>query len=100
MEVTKDGAPPQAMVTTSWMREDLSKGHKRFKLYAMHVPLQHRIQEVVRLDVSHPRLAGPSMVIGEATIEVSKLEVAKILQAAVGEMLAKQPPEILQVQAS
>jgi len=38
------------------------------------------------------RLAGNPAVIGEATIDVMNLEVARILHAAIGEMLAKQPP--------
>jgi hypothetical protein len=42
---------------------------------------------------------GNPAVIGEASVEVPNLEVAKILHAAMGEMLSKQPPEILQVKA-
>lgn len=99
MEITKNGAAQPAMVTSSWVRDDFANGRKRFKLYAMHVPI-HKF-EGLDLDVamSHPRLAGAPTVIGEATIEVPNLEVAKILHAAIGEMLSKQPPEILQVKA-
>ena len=51
----------------------------------------------MQIGVSHPRLAGGPTVIGEATLDVPNLEVAKILLAGLTEMLNKQPPEILQV---
>jgi hypothetical protein len=103
MEISQNGASPMpqsAMVTTSWMREDLTNGYKRFKLYAIHVPMLQAVTAMVRLDVPHPRLAGAPLVIGEAIIEVQNLDVAKIVHAALGEMLAKQPPEIIQVKGA
>jgi hypothetical protein len=99
MDIAKNGTPPAAMVTTSWIREDLPNGRKRFRLYAVHVPLQQAVSSDLRIDVQHPRLAGAPAVIAEATIEAPNLEVAKILLAGLHEMLAKQPPEILQVRA-
>ncbi len=42
MDITKNGAPPvpaAAMVTSSWVRDDYANGRRRYKLYAMHVPL-------------------------------------------------------------
>jgi hypothetical protein len=88
------------MVTTSWVRDDFANGRQRFKLYAMHVPMLQAVPMDVWIDMSHPRMAGPPAVIGEVSIEVPNLEVAKILHAAIGEMLAKQPQEILQVKAA
>jgi hypothetical protein len=65
----------------------------------MHVPVMQAVAPDIRLDAHHPRLMRPPAVIGEVTIEVPNLEVAKILHAAMGEMLAKQPVELLQVKA-
>jgi hypothetical protein len=82
MELTKNGgAPKPAMVSISWIRDDFSNGRRRYKAYAM---------------MTGGGNPNPT-VIGEATLEVPNLEVAKILQAAMGEMLAKQPLEIIQV---
>jgi len=97
VEITRNGAPPAAlqpaMVTSSWMREDLPNGRRRFRLYAMQVPVMR--PEPQDMQTRAHRLAGNPAVIGEATIDVMNLEVARILHAAIGEMLAKQPPEIL-----
>jgi len=71
------------VIATSWVRDQFANGRKRFKVYAMHVP------------VTQVALAGAPAVIGEASIEVPNLEVARILHAAVGQMLQAQPPEIL-----
>lgn len=96
MEITKNGNAPQtAMVTTSWVRDEFANGRKRFKLYAIHVPLTQVAAGDMKLAISHPRMAGAPTVIGEASIEVPNLEVARILHAAVGQMLQAQPPEIL-----
>jgi hypothetical protein len=102
MEISKNGgAPaPAAMVTSSWVRDDFANGRRRFKVYAIHVPLVQGVAADMRIDASHPRIAGAPAVIGEVSIEVPNLEVAKILHAAIGEMLAKQPPEILQVKSA
>lgn len=80
IEITNNGAPPAAMVSISWVRDDFANGRRRYKAFAM----------------ARQGGANPA-VIGEAILEVPNLEVAKILHAAMGEMLAKQPPEILQV---
>jgi hypothetical protein len=100
---TKNGAPPQpsGLVTTSWVRDDFANGRRRFKLYAMHVPVTAAVGSAVggSIESNRPRLAGSPVVIGEATIEVPNLEVAKILLAGLSEMLNKQPVEILQVKA-
>ena len=78
MELTKNGnAPHMAMVSISWVRDDFANGRRRYKAYAM-----------TRVDGGNPT------VVGEATVEVPNLEIAKILHAAMGEMLSKQPPEI------
>src|SRR5262249_46388596 len=98
--IKNGGAPAAAMVTTSWVRDDFANGRKRFKLYAMHVPVQQAVSMRTALHAQHPRLAGGPTVIGEATLEVPNLEVAKILLAGLNEMLAKQPPEILQVKSA
>jgi hypothetical protein len=101
IELVKNGVPPlpaAAMVTTSWVRDDYSSGRRRFKLFALHVPLLQAMAADMQVGISHPRMAGVPTVIGEATLEVPNLEVAKILHAALGEMLAKQPPEIVTVQ--
>ncbi len=99
-DITTNGnpvAPAAAMVTTSWVRDEFANGRKRFKLYAMHVPLTTAIGSAAGdvIGANHPRMAAPPTVIGEVTLEVPNLEVAKILHAAIGEMLSKQPPEIL-----
>ena len=99
MDITRNGAPPAAMVTTSWVRDDYANGRRRFTVYAMQVPVMQAINPGERIDAMRPRLAGGPAVIGEATLEVPNLEVAKIRLAAIGEMLAHQPPEILQVKA-
>lgn len=83
-----------AMVTTSWVRDDFANGRRRYKVFAVHVPVMGAIRDAV-----NPRMGGPPTVIGEITVEVPNLEVAKILHAAMGEMLAKHPVEILQVKA-
>jgi hypothetical protein len=95
MELVNNRTAP-AMVTTSWMREDLANGRKRFRVFAMHVPLVNAVDTAIPLDASHPRIAGAPAVIGEATIEASNLDVAKILSATISQMIAKQPPEIIQ----
>lgn len=77
MDLIKNGNAPMAMVNISWVRDDFANGRRRYKAYAMS-----------RVDGSNP------VVIGEASIEVPSLEVAKIIHAAMAEMLAKQPPEI------
>ena len=100
MEISKNGTMPQpqaAMVTSSWVRDDYANGRRRDKLYAMHVPLVNAQAADMHMGVSHPRLASGPTVIGEATLDVPNLEVAKILLAGLTEMLNKQPPEILQV---
>ena len=104
MDITKNGAgqsatPQAAMITTSWMRDDFANGRRRFKLYAMHVPVMQAVDPAMHIGLSHPRLAGAPAVIGEMTVEVPNLEVARILHAAMAEMLSKQPPEILQVKS-
>ena len=82
MELTKNGAMPQAtMVSISWVRDDFANGRRRYKAFAM----------------ARPTGGGNPTVIGEAVLEVPNLEIAKVLHAALGEMLAKQPPEILKV---
>jgi hypothetical protein len=82
MEIAKNGAmPAQAMVSISWVRDDFASGRRRYKAYAMARPVN----------------GGNPTVIGEAVLEVPNLEIAKVLHAALGEMLAKQPPEILKV---
>ena len=77
MELTKNGNVPTALVSISWNRDDFANGRRRYKAYAM-----SRVN------------GGNSIVIGETVLEVPNLEVAKVLHAAIGEMLAKQPPEI------
>jgi hypothetical protein len=100
LEISKNGGPPAAaMVTTSWVRDDFASGRRRYKVYAMHVPVMSAVAPDIRLDAQHPRMAGAPTVIGEVTIEVPNLEVAKILHVAMGEMLNKQPVELLQVKA-
>jgi hypothetical protein len=100
MEVSKSGSPPSAaIVTTSWVRDDYANGRRRFKVYAMHVPVMQAVAADMQIGISHPRMVGAPAVIGEATLEVPNLEIAKMLYAALGEMLSKQPPEILQVKA-
>jgi hypothetical protein len=90
IEITKNGAPaPSAMVTTSWVREDLANGRKRFRVFAMHLPLIQASATDAPLDVQHPRIAGAPSVIAEATLEVANLDVAKILYATIGQMIAK-----------
>jgi len=97
MELTKNGAPAaahqaersgaeltslrgaSAFVSISWVRDDFANGRRRYKAYAM-----SRVTSV-----------GNPAVIGEAMLEVPNLEVAKILHAAMGEMLAKQPAELI-----
>ncbi|MBV8056082.1 MAG: hypothetical protein JOZ29_17410 [Deltaproteobacteria bacterium] len=101
MDITKNGNAPQpAMVTTSWVRDEFANGRRRFKLYVMHTPVVQAAALHTQIDASHPRIAGPPTVIGEATIEVPNLEVARMLHAAIGEMLSKQGPEILTVKAA
>jgi hypothetical protein len=78
IEIHKNGAPHQMMVSISWVRDDFTNGRRRYKAFVM----------------SRPSGGNPA-VIGEASVEVPNLEVSKILHAAMGEMLAKQPPEIL-----
>jgi hypothetical protein len=80
MEITNNGSAPTAVVSISWVRDDFANGRRRYKAFA----------------VARQSGANPT-VIGEAVLEVPNLEVAKILQAAMGEMLAKQPVEILTV---
>jgi hypothetical protein len=89
-----------AIVTTSWVRDDFGGGRRRYKVFAMHCAVMGAITPDIRIDAQHPRLAAPPAVIGEVTVEVPNLEVAKILYAALGEMLAKQPPEIVQVKTA
>lgn len=79
LDILKNGTAPRALVSISWVRDDFANGRRRYKAYAMS-----------RVDGG-----GNPAVIGEAILEVPNLEVAKILHAAMGEMLAKQPPEIL-----
>jgi hypothetical protein len=81
MEITQNGAPHRAMITTSWARDDYANGRRRYKLYAM----------------AKPETGGSALVIGEAVLEVPNLEVAKIVVSGLTEMLVKQGPEILQV---
>ena len=83
MELTKNGSAPAAaaLVSISWIRDDFANGRRRYKAYAM---------------MTGGGNPNPT-VIGEATLEVPNLEIAKILQSAMGEMLAKQPVEIIQV---
>jgi hypothetical protein len=102
MELVNGKAPALAgaLVTTSWVRDDYGNGRRRYKLYAQHVPLLQAAAADMQLGVLHPRLAGAALVIGELTLEVPKLEVAKLLAAGLQEMLAKQPPEIVQVKSS
>ena len=85
MEITRNGAPPgTALVTTSWVRDDYANGRRRYKTFAMQLT-----QEL------GPRgMQTVPVVIGEAQLEVPNIEVAKILHAALGQMLAKQPPEL------
>jgi hypothetical protein len=98
MEVRKDGTPPTAaMVTTSWVRDDFVNGRRRFKVYAMHVPLMQTVAEDMQRGVSHPKMAGAPTVIGEIMLEVPNLEVARMLHVALGETLSKQGPELLTV---
>lgn len=87
MNLNGNTASPQGIVTTSWVRDDLGNGRKRYKLYAMHIPI----------DPATMQLAGSPMVIGDAALEVPNLEIAKFLLAGLTEMINKQPVEILQV---
>jgi hypothetical protein len=90
-----------AMVTACWVRDVFVSGRRRFKLYAMHVPVrQSTLRPTVQIAATAngiqgavQQLIGAPTVIGEATLEVPNLEVAKLLHAAPGEMLSKQPPE-------
>jgi hypothetical protein len=95
-DILKNGQIPQgrAVVTTSWSRDEYASGRKRFTLHAIHVPVLGPADKDLQPGVSHPRLAAMPMVIGEVVMEVPNLEVAKMLYAAIGEMLSKQPPEI------
>lgn len=96
IELVKSAPAPQpAIVTTSWSLDVYGNGRKRFKVYAVHIPVTPLESRDAELAVSHPRMAGAATVIGEVTIEVPNLEVARILHAAIGQMLAAQPPEIL-----
>lgn len=80
VDITKNGASPQAqMLSISWVRDDFASGRRRYKAFAM----------------ARPSGGGNPAVIGEAVLEVPNLEVAKIIHSALGEMLAKQPPEIV-----
>lgn len=88
------------LVTTSWLREDLSNGHKRFKVYAISVPIltdPSMNNGTFSVENTHPRLAGNPVVISESTLEAPNLEVAKLIHAGQAEMLRSQPPEIVQV---
>ena len=78
VDITKNGAGPATMVSISWARDDFANGRRRYKAFAM----------------ARPSNGNPA-VIGEAVLEVPNLEIAKILHGALGEMLAKQPAEIL-----
>jgi hypothetical protein len=103
MDITENGPAPQqaaGMISSSWARDDYTNGRRRYKLYAIHTPVQQASNDGINsVLLARPRMAGNPTVIGEVTIEVPNLEVAKILYAAMGEMLSKQPPEILQVKA-
>ena len=95
------GAPAvTTLITTSWQRDDLPGGRKRFKLYAISIPVF--IDSVngngsLSIEHQHPRLAGNPMVISESIIEAPNLEVAKMIHAGQAEMLRAQGPEIVQV---
>ncbi len=87
MGISKNGAsqaPAAAMVTTSWMHDDFGSRRHRFKGYAAHVPLMQAVAADMQLGVSHPRIASAPTLIGEVSIEVPNLEVAKILHTAPG----------------
>ena len=84
IDITKNGSTSTMMLSISWMRDDFANGRRRYKAYA----------------ISRPGGGGNPAVIGEAMLEVPNLDVAKILHTALGEMLAKQPPEILQVKGA
>src|SRR6185437_17146814 len=96
IENLRNGATPASsgMVTTSSVRDEYTHGRKRFTVYAMHVPIADPQDIDLKLGVSQPRMAGAPIVIGQATLVVPNLDVARMLHAAIGEMLAKQPPEI------
>jgi hypothetical protein len=106
MDISKNGAAPAAnLVTTSWIRERTSEGRSRFTLYAIVTPVQQHphslnpsLPRAGERDLEvHPRMAAAPMVVGQAVIDVPNLEIAKLLAAGIGEMIAKQGPEILQV---
>jgi hypothetical protein len=100
IELKHNGVAAQGMVTTSWVRDEYANGRKRFTVYAMHVPVMQAVAPGGQIDVSRPRLAGAPAVIGQLILEVPNLEVAKMLCAALGETLAAQPPEILQIKGA
>ncbi len=81
MDNLVNGAPPRTLLSISWMRDDFANGRRRYKAYAM----------------ARPEAGGNPAVIGEATLEVPNLDVAKVLHSALGEMLARQPPELVTV---
>ncbi len=99
IEITKNGstpAPGSAMLGTSWTMEQTVSGRKHFKLYVIHVPLLNAFGGgPIGIGAATPRIAGAPTVIGEATMEVPNLEIARLLVAGISEMLAKQPPEII-----
>jgi len=86
-----------AIITSSWTREILENGRKRFKFHAIQVPLDHSPAPVIQVAVEHPRLAAPPVVVGELVLEIVNLDVARILIAAVQQVLAAQPPELHRV---
>lgn len=98
MEIFKNGGPPKAgIITSSWVRDDFTTDRRRYKIFAMHVPVESMDPQGV--NPQHPRLAGGPTVIGEMEITVPNLDVAKFLLNAFGEMLSKQGPEIITVQS-
>jgi len=89
--------PRPGVVTTCWRRDDYGNGHRRYTVSAIHVPIAETFDPTRPIESSTPRMAGAPTVLGTITMEAPNLEVAKMLYAGLGEMLATQPPEILQI---
>lgn len=101
MEDHKNGTQPAvaALTTSAWVRDDFVNGRRCYKVYTLQAPVRNIVNPEMMARGAYPQLAGNPTVIAEATLIVPNLEVAKFLVAAIAEMIAKQPPEILQVKA-
>jgi hypothetical protein len=85
-------------LTTCWRLERTPEGRKKFIVRAIYTPLLQAVNS--QIDQSRPRMAGAPVVVGDAELDVPNLEILKILHMGIGEMLAKQPPEIMKPDGS